>query len=93
MQDPFAGRAQSAEGPSRALVTIAPNDNQDLPANVRQIELSASGTAGNVAVVCADNADGEIQILRIDFGLPITGKVIRRVRQTGTTAGGLIGSV
>jgi hypothetical protein len=29
---------------------------------------SASGAAGNVAVVCADNADGEVQILRIDFG-------------------------
>ena len=93
MNDPFAGRAQSAEGPSRALVAIAPSDGQDLPVNVRQIELSATGAAGNVAVVCADNADGEVQILKIDFGMPIAGKVIRRVRQTGTTAAGLVGSI
>lgn len=87
MTDKFQHRAAGSTSPSTHGFAITPDDNAALPQTIRAIYV---GTAGNITMTLAE--DAELVFANIPAGtiLPIRAK---SVSATGTTASDLIGLV
>jgi hypothetical protein len=72
-------------GACEALVAITPNDSTDLGEVTRALYV---GTAGDVKVMCLDSSQVTFTAVPAGTVLPVR---IKRVMNTGTTAGSLIG--
>jgi hypothetical protein len=82
MSNPFQNRAASPGGPATDIVPVAPSDLADLPHGTAALYVETGGTLAILSEVGAQRT-----VAVADFSiLPVR---VRRVLQTGTTAGGI----
>lgn len=80
--NPFANRIGSLSGPATDALPVTPSDTTDLPHVAMALYVETGGT------IRIDTVRGENRSLVIaDFAILPVG--VRRVRATGTTAGGI----
>lgn len=82
MIDPFADRAPSTSGPAADILPVTPSDAADLPQVAAALYVETGGALSFVA------ASGEIRTVIVG-DLTLLPVRARRVRATGTTAGGI----
>ena len=83
-QDRLRHHASALHSPASRIERVQPDDDADLAHVTRAL---CAGEAGWVSVVTATGGQGEVYLAA---GVPFPIRV-RRVRATGTTAGGLRG--
>jgi len=82
MTNPFANRSLSLSGPATDIAPVTPDDAADLPDVAVALYVE---TGGDLAL---DTVRGQTRFVQIaDFAILPVG--VRRVRATGTTAGGI----
>lgn len=84
MSDRYHTAGYSLEAPAAGLVAITPNDDGDIDARIRGLNVAASGT---VRVTAIDGTIGTVYVIA-GIVFPIR---VRRVWATGTSATGIIG--
>ena len=82
MNNPFAGRAHSLNGPTPDLVPVTPSDSTDLVNYGVAIYIETGGT---LSLVTPNGGSRSVQVS--DFMVLPVG--VRRINATGTTASGL----
>lgn len=82
MNNPFAKRASSLQGPASDIQPVTPNDSTDLPGVAIALYVE---TGGALAIVTVAGQERTVELP--DFALLPVG--VRRVAATGTTASGI----
>lgn len=83
MADKFSAHAESLSSPPAHLMSVTPDDGQDLPHVSRGLNVLVGGT------VRVTSAQGETETLMIAAGIVFPVRV-RRIWATGTTATGIV---
>lgn len=83
MTNPFSGRAVPISGPATDLIPVTPSDAADLPSTAIALYVT---DAGDVAIDTVSGGATRVVALAANSLLPVG---VRRVRATGTTAGGI----
>ncbi|MFC2970436.1 spike base protein, RCAP_Rcc01079 family [Acidimangrovimonas pyrenivorans] len=82
MSNPFAGREPALSGPATDIVPVTPSDATDLG----QVALALYvETGGTLSIVTEAGQSRSVTV--VDFSILPVG--VRRVNQTGTSAGGI----
>ena len=82
MNNPFARRASSLQGPAADLQPVTPDDSADLPKVAIGLYVEAGGTLAIVTIA------GEQRVVEVpDFTILPVG--VQRVAASGTTASGI----
>ncbi|SFJ56125.1 spike base protein, RCAP_Rcc01079 family [Celeribacter neptunius] len=86
MPDPFADRQSGLTAPATQLISIVPDDGNDLSTYVRGIAVTSSG------LVRVTTVDGSLADIYVAAGAPFPVRVAR-VWATGTDANGIVGLI
>ncbi|WP_172332141.1 hypothetical protein [Mangrovicoccus sp. HB161399] len=87
MPDKFDSHSPSLTSPASAGAPVTPSDSASLPTHSRAIFV---GVGGTLAVELVDSAAGSVLTMQnVQAGM-IYPLRVRKVRATGTTAGGII---
>ncbi len=87
MSDKFDKHSPGLTSPAGNGQPVAPSDSAMLPTHSRALFV---GTSGHLAVELVGNAEGEVLVLQnVQAGM-IYPLRVRKVRATGTTAGGIL---
>ncbi len=87
MSDKFDTHSPSLTSPAGAGRPVTPSDAAALPTHSRALFI---GTSGHLSVELVGSADGEVLTLQnVQAGM-IYPLRVRKVRATGTTAGGIL---
>ncbi|MGB0661714.1 MAG: spike base protein, RCAP_Rcc01079 family [Mangrovicoccus sp.] len=87
MKDEFEGRQSGLTSPAKNAEAVTPNDSADLSFTSRAIYI---GSAGDLSVEMADDPQGQSITLTGVLAGVVYPLRVRRVRQTGTTATGIV---
>lgn len=85
MADHFQNLADAPDLQARRLVAITPHDTNDLAYVTKAVYI---GTGGTISIIAADDTAAVSLTVQDGAVLPIRAK---RIRETGTTATGIVG--